>query len=335
MKVKDILETKHTVLASTNGWTNHNVILSDYTQTDLTLRQILFQFSYKYKDAIDYLRSIKDEKEQKKHKLNYPCWYVGGTIPLYKQKDEDLITLSNIVAIDIDYSPNPHIDFDKLKVDIFKLPYVFFVSKSIRGKGIYALMLVEDGNKTSEYFEYITKLWKQKFNIVTDKQTKNIGRKRYISYDDDYMIKSDDTEISKWTLYALPQKLTITSNSKPSAYYSKTKTASTNNDFTHKAIWHMLNNGYSIDNINTENKYAKWYYIACEFKRFNDGFDMFYKFSNNSSKYNDDYNTIKKKYDSADVNKISDDDVAKNWQGLCKNTYGKDWWRQKTTNIFK
>ena len=52
------------------------------------------------------------------------------------------------------------------------------------------------------------------------------------------------------------------------------------------------------------------------------------------NKYNDDYNTIKKKYDSADVNKISDDDVAKNWQGLCKNTYGKDWWRQQTTNIF-
>ena len=111
MKVKDILETKHTVLASTNGWTNHNVILSDYTQTDLTLRQILFQFSYKCKDAIDYLRSIKDEKEQKKHKLNltfdeiddiikqgkelgvYMYIYTGGE-PLVRKNDLIKLSLS-------------------------------------------------------------------------------------------------------------------------------------------------------------------------------------------------------------------------------------------------
>lgn len=329
MKVKDILETKHTILASTSGYTKHDIFLTDYTQTDLTLRQILFQFSYKCKDAIDYLRSIEDEAKQKKHKLNYPCWYVGGTIPLYKQKDEEMVTLSNIVAVDIDYSDNPNIDFNKLKVDIFNLPYVFYVSKSIRGKGIYALILVEDGYKTAEYFDYITKLWKQKFNVTTDKQTKNIGRKRYISYDDDYMLKSDETEITKWKLYT-PNSIIATPTKTEQIYYSKTKTMNTSNiEFTRKAIWHMLNNGYSIDNINTDNQYSAWYYVACEFKRFDDGFEMFYKFSNNSSKYRDDYNTIKKKYDSADVNKVSDEDVAKKWQGLCKNTYGKDWWKQK------
>ena len=334
MKVKDILETKHTILASVSGYTKHDIFLTDYTQTDLTLRQILFQFSYKCKDAINYLRSIEDETKQKEHKLNYPCWYVGGTIPLYKQKDEEIVTLSNIVAVDIDYSDNPNIDFDKLKVDIFNLPYVFYVSKSIRGKGIYALILVEDGHKTAEYFDYITKLWKQKFNIITDKQTKNIGRKRYISYDDDYMLKTEETEISKWALYTLPQK-TITSNNETLTYYSKTKTTlSPNNDFTRKAIWFMLNNGYSIDSMQSKTPYSAWFYVACEFKRFDDGFDMFYKFSTNSSKYNDNYDTIKKKYESADVNKVSDEDVAKKWQGLCKNNYGKEWWRQQTPNIF-
>lgn len=332
MKVKYILKTKHTTLQSVDGYNKYTDGTSSYTQVDLTLSYILIQLSDMYKEQIKHLRQIEDEQKQKQEKTNFPCWFTGGTFPLNKTRDDNIISYSNIIAIDIDYKDNVDIDLDKVKFDIFNLPYVFYVSKSIRGKGIYALIYVEDGKHTIEYYNYIVKLWKQKFNVNIDAMCKNIGRKRFISYDDDYLLKDDDTDIKPWKLFDIVSVTNNTANTPSLFEYRPPTHINDTHKFTHKAIWHMLNNGYSIDNMQAKTPYSAWFYVACEFARFDDGFDMFYKFSTNSSKYKDTITDIKKKYDSADVNKVSDEDVAKKWQGLCKNTYGKDWWRHNTTN---
>ena len=92
-----------------------------------------------------------------------------------------------------------------------------------------------------------------------------------------------------------------------------------------KAIWKLLNNGYSIDDMTVHEPYGVWYHVACDFHHFDDGLDMFIRFSQNSSKYNDKISDITKKYNNGKI-EMPLDDVSRKWCGICKRLYGKKWW---------
>ena len=322
MRAIDILNKRFSVLVNVEGYTYHQG-LSDYTQANLTLRQII-DLSSKYKQPIDVLRSIEyHSKEQKEYKKMFPCWFVGGLFPIEKTEDEDILVYSNLVAIDIDGKDNPDIDLVKLKDKLFKLPYVVLVSKSISGKGIYALVLVEDGRYTKEYYAYIAKLWSKQYNVIIDEHCKNIGRKRFISYDDEMLLKKDDEEVVEWKLRY--KEVIKEEEIKPIVNCSKYNYTN-DNGLTQKAIWYLLNDGYSIDDFKCEdrNEYSTWYHVGCDFRHFDDGLQMFEKFSTNSSKYNDTISEIHKKWNNTKIEKTSEE-VSRKWCGICKRIYGKDW----------
>jgi len=322
MKVVDILKTKHSVLKTVDGYTYHQDVY-DYTQTDMTLEQILFWLGPRFKEPIDRLREMEyHSEEQLSFKSRFPTWFVGGTFPTMKTKDENISTYSNIIAIDIDKKDNPDIDLDEIRKELFDLWYVFGVLYSISGKGIYALVLVEDGRYTKEYYKYLAKLWSQKYGLNIDEKCKNIGRKRFISYEDDLekWIKPNDVDIIPWKLKWIEKE-------QKQPVQTQLFTQNNNDDrLVRKAIWKLLNNGFSIDNFNTINQYDVWYHVACDFHHFDDGYDMFVKFSQNSSKYNDTYRTIEKKYNGGKI-KSSLDDVSRKWCGMCKRIYGINWWK--------
>ena len=238
---------------------------------------------------------------------------------LGQTKDIDIISYSNILAIDIDKCDNPDIDVNNLKIELFSLPYVFLVSNSISGQGIFVLVLLEDGRNTELYYKYLVRLWKYKFNVNIDERCTNIGRKRFISYDDHILIKDNDVDITEWKLkYIEPveqhNKQTLFQSGEQQNQYS----------LVHKAIWYLLNNGYSIDNINTDKAYSVWYHIGCDFRHFDDGENMFITFSNNTSKYKDSTSRILSKWKQTKIeNNI--DDISRKWCGICKNLYGIDW----------
>lgn len=332
MKTIDILRQKHTVLMTMDGFISHQGVL-DYTQTDLSLYTILVPLSHKFKDVIGMMR----EEEYHSNKYNdikenmLPVWFVGGTFPQATMEynrivphtdDTDILTYSNLLCIDID---NQEID----RHAIFDLPYVIAVLRSSGGSGYYVLILVEDGIYTKEYYSYLARLFKSKFNIEVDQQCKNIGRKRVLSYEDDIekWIKPFDYEIKPWKLR---DKIVIDDlfDNKPIRFIDYKPNNSDNTDFTRKAIWKLLDSGFSIDDYSKQNaNYGAWYYTACEFANFEDGYDMFVRFSQNSSKYNDDINTINNKWHNADKSKTNIDDVNKKWCGICKNRFGSNWWR--------
>ena len=322
MKVVDILKTKHSVLKTVDGYYWHQGVY-DYTQVDMTLKQILFWLGPRFKEPIDRLREMEyHSKEQLEYKANFPSWFVGGTFPTMKTEDKDIESYSNIIAIDIDKKDNPDIDMNKIREELFDLWYVIGVFKSISGEGIYILVLVEDGCYTKEYYKYLAKLWSQKYGLNIDEKCKNIGRKRFISYEDDIdkWIKADDVDIIPWKLKWIEKE--------PEKPKQTQLFIQNNNDdrLVRKAIWKLLNNGFSIDNFNTINQYDVWYHIACDFHHFNDGYDMFVRFSQNSSKYNDNLYTIEKKYNGGKI-KSSLDDVSRKWCGMCKRKYGINWWK--------
>ena len=315
-------------MGSVNGYHKHQR-LTDYTQTIYDLETILFVIAHKYNEAIELLRKLPYHSDkQMQYKKEFPAWFVGGTFPFQKTEDKDILTYSNILAIDVDKKDNPEMDIEQIRQKLFELPYVFAVVKSISGEGIYALLLLEDGKYTKEYYKYIDKLWYQQYNIVIDHQCTNIGRKRFISYEENIKeyIKDDNIDIVPWKLkYIEKPNETIKHE-----YVDCSKYKNSNKDnieWTRKAIWKLLNDGYSVDDINTaNNQYSVWYYIGCDFRIFSDGYDMYLKFSQNSSKYSDDIGTINKKWQQTSI-RGNIDDICRKWCGICKNKYGKDWFK--------
>ena len=322
MKVIDILNKQITVLPNTTGYLHYPGCMA-YTQINRSIKWVI-DLGYTYKQPIDKLRSMEyHSKEQKDYKIDFPCWFVGGLFPIEKTEDEDIISYSNILSIDIDKKDNKDIDINKIKNELFKLPYVFMISKSISGEGIYVLILVEDGKYTKEYYTYISNLWSKQYNLNIDNQCTNIGRKRYISYDDNLLIKDDNIDITPWKFKHIVKEEKPVQQSLFLSYHPKQFSS---NNLAQKAIWKLLNDGYSIDDMNGDKLYNIWYHVACDFHHFEDGLEMFIRFSNNSTKYKDKNTDIIKKYNNAKI-ETEYDNVAKKWCGICKRKYGLQWWK--------
>ena len=323
MKVKDILNQEHTFLYTVSGYTK-----GKYIQLKLPLKQLLIDIPEQIKQSIFKLRTLGYKtKEYDETKKSFPNWIVSGVYPLKQINDNSTLVWSNIIAIDIDYKDNYDIDLNNIRKKIFDLPYVFAVLKSISGQGLYALVLVEEGQYTKEYYKYLSRLWNQQYNLNIDIQCNNISRKRFVGYDEEVTkwIKDGDIEITPWKLKWVernekPKQTSLFMSYNPHKYKS--------NDLARKAIWKLLDNGYSIDNMNTNplTRYGVWYHVACDFHHFDDGLDMFIKFSNNSYKYNDKLSDITKKYNNGKI-ETDYDNIAQKWCGICKHIYGSEWWK--------
>ena len=161
MKVKDILKGEHTFLYTASGYTK-----GKYVQLKLPLKQILIDIPEQIKQSIFNLRALGyGTKQYDEAKKKFPNWVVSGVYPLKQINDISTLIWSNIIAIDIDKKDNKDKDLDVIRKTLFDLPYVFAVLKSISGQGLYALVLVEEGQHTKEYYKYISKLWNQQYKI--------------------------------------------------------------------------------------------------------------------------------------------------------------------------
>ena len=320
MIVKDILLRKCTLLCSINGIDPNG----NYVQTTQTVRDLIVTIPEMLKEKIMQLRSLGYGSDRyKDRKKLFPNWVVSGTYPIKQINDNSTVEWSNIIAIDIDKSDNKDNDLNEIRKKIFDLPYVFAVLKSISGEGLYALILVEEGQYTKEYYKYLSRLWNKQYNLNIDTQCNNISRKRFIGYDAEALkwIKSDETEITAWKLKYVEKAPVI--KKQEFVYAPK---YDDNTSLVRKAIWKLLNNGYSIENMNVQYSYGAWYHIACEFHHFEDGLDMFIRFSQNSNKYKDKIADITKKYNNGKI-EAPFDDVGKKWCGICKHIYGSQWWK--------
>lgn len=322
MKVIDIMNQKHTVVCNSTGyWASETA--NGYSQHNLTLRQIIDD-GYKLKESIDKLRSLAyHSKEQQEMKQKFPCWMTGGTFKMRDLHDSGIETYSNIIVIDIDKTDNIDIDLEETKKKLMELPYVFMASRSISGQGIYVGILVKDGRNTKEHYRYLVKLLKSKYGLNVDEKCNNIGRKRFVSYDDSFLVKADDEDIMPFTLMEIERE----NDAKQFGLYeyeAKKMNHSDSIKLARKAIWLLLNHGFSIDDIRSSNKYSVWYHVACEFHLFDDGHEMFVTFSQNSKQYHDDIRTIDSKWNKADQQSNSDD-ICRKWCGMAKTRFGKDW----------
>lgn len=320
MLVKDILQKKVSLIRHVTDQPNSNIIAPQ------TLYNILYKLSPAIKNKQDIARKLLNEYGENAYKRykknNMPVWFPCGVLKDGGSNDTDMLEFSDIMAIDIDDIEGE--ELKKFRTEFFKENYVFAIFESLSGIGLYALILVEDGHHTKEYYKYLTNIIKNKYNIQIDTKACNIARKRFISYDDNMnmWIKSPDTEIIPWSLYLderaenlfnYTPKPTIKIHSIPSEFEVKR---------THDAILAVLDTGF------TTNDYGHWYYLARDFAAFPDGEYMYAKLCNNYDG-EQDRNAVKNtwKHCMQEPSPINDD-MHRRWQGLAKKLLGAKWWNK-------
>ena len=181
MKVKDLLQSKVSLYKRVNETTCMTVLLDDW------LHKVTPAAETTVKDI--RLANEADPKAAKAMKTaNLPCVTISGLFE--GERKADKVTVVNpIICVDIDVIPDG-MTIEELKKKVFDLPYVFYVSLSARGEGIFALIYynVEKG------FLYTFKSLQQDFKsmgVEIDKACKDICRLRFASWDAEPMEKED------------------------------------------------------------------------------------------------------------------------------------------------
>lgn len=340
MKVEEILQRKVSLARS---------LYKKAVHVEVTIETILFdiceRWKYKVLDAREAYDKYGKEAYTKK-KVQFPVWFPHG-VTGEDDKDENMVSFSNIIALDIDVdcekNINVGLDMEDLRTKLMQYPSVFAALKSSSGKGIYVLVAVEDYTHTRGYYEWWKGILLDKYNAVLDMSGTNYARKRFISWEEDMekWIKPMDAEIIPWKLYLKE----VTNMFKPTEVKATTIRRHTQTDLfgedfqlerTRNAIRALINAGLSSDDFNHsgDGAYGHWWWIGNNIKYFFDNAEgemLFVKFSQNSSTYHDNIETCLKCFRNCDGSKAlfggSEDDLHRKWQGMAKNKLGVGWWR--------
>lgn len=189
---------------------DHNIIGREdnekYMQIEMPVIKALRLMENKQLALPMYLREkTEGTPEQKKAvyvnaKQQMPYAFFTGQEPFRECTDKLLFNYTNLVTMDIDYHGNETIDMKKLREEIFQYDYVLGVYRSQSGKGIWALVAVEDATKIKEYYNNLHDAWFSAMNVEIDISCKNLSRKRYLAYNPDWKkwTKKPDAEITPW-----------------------------------------------------------------------------------------------------------------------------------------
>lgn len=282
---------------------------------DMTLKYVLSTLSNEWSNQLHSITMMEyHSKEQHELKQKMPRYYVSGTFKDWHTSDDNLCNPTNLMTIDIDFIDNPTIDMVELQKKIFDMKFVAACLKSVSGKGIYAIIPIEDYRKTKLYYNYIKKMLFKNYGVVIDGKASNIARARFISYNPDYTnwIKKEDVQV--WQLYdeeEVKQKEVV-----QQTIFPKYKSSYTETDLVN-AIKKVLNSGYAAK------KYTHWYYTGCDFAALDCGRELWQQFCLNgirsNPKWNDSQKEIDKKWNECLKNKSTiDDDFKRKWFGMAK-----------------
>lgn len=329
MQFNQILSKQVTVIKTANGYENNDWGHGSPVGMIIPLKHVLYDMQELLKEKVKNVRSLPyHSKEQYDAKQLMPRYYICGVFDLNEYKvgrfpihDYPNVP-SDLMTIDIDEKDNPNIDIWKIREEIFKLPYVFCCLKSISGHGFYCIIPIEDTHYTKEYYHYILRLWKQKYNINIDDNADTIIRARIVSYDEDIdkWVKNEDIQV--WNLKYIERKEEIAVKQQEKTYpkYERKTDGLDWNAITNKAMELLINDGYTVNN------YYGWYHLGCELSNFENGYELFHKASMNYDNNQKDA-AIMKRWKGCKPTGI-DSSLIQKWCGMAKNKYGEKWFKK-------
>jgi len=243
----------------------------------ITLYDWITKYSLRSKNIIDKIRELydKDKKQAKQMKTdNLSAVTITGIFDDYR-RIEQVKHINPIIAIDIDRDDNLHIkDWEELKHTVANLPYVFLTSYSCSGKGIYCLIYFNTELDFNKMFCSLQSDFKN-MGINIDRNCKDITRLRFVSYDDNILIRQNDVEQynkEKEIEYEIINKDNLSTSINES------------NSFIYKAIYYLI-----IEDKYRANSYEVWLKNAFYLSTFDDlGLLLFLLLSQLSNNYDRD-----------------------------------------------
>ena len=144
----------------------------------------------------DIVEKIRDTGE-KDLKISLPAVLFSGVFE--ERKDAGLKQHSGFIVLDIDDLSNPKEVKQTLSLD----SYVYSCWLSPSGKGVKALVKINDSTRHREHFFAIENYFDNHYNIVVDPTGKNVSRACYESYDSELYL-NEDSEV--FTAYVSEEK---------------------------------------------------------------------------------------------------------------------------------
>ena len=268
MIVKDLLNSKISLYKRVNETKSQTITLDDW----------LHKVTPAAKKVVTDIRfaNVSDPKAAKAMKtVNLPCCTISGVFE--GERKASLVTEKNpVICIDIDKIPDG-IPIEELKKEVFELPYVFYVSLSARGEGIFALIYYNKDNDFLTTFKALEQDFKD-LDIEIDKACKDICRLRFVSWDAEPLEKEEvemyDGEYLEQ--FADPQFYKETKDNKGSQMCI-------DDVFTYKTIKYLINNcGYRAD------EYQDWLMDGFRLATFGEyGHALFMHLSQHSDNFNE------------------------------------------------
>ena len=181
METKELFESKISLYKRVNETKSVTITLDDW----------LHKVTPAAKKAVTDIRDTNrtDPKAAKAMKTaNLPCCTISGLFE-GERKASKVTSINPIICIDIDKIPEG-MTLDELKKKVFDLPYVFYVSLSARGEGIFALIYYNKEKDFLNTFRALEQDFKD-LDIEIDKACKDICRLRYVSWDENPLEKEE------------------------------------------------------------------------------------------------------------------------------------------------
>ena len=181
MKVKTLLNSKISLYKRVNETKSQTITLDEWLHkvTPAAKSHIL---------TIRGANEINPKAAKAMKTLNLPCCTISGVFE--GERKASLVTEKNpVICIDIDNIPRG-MSMYELKKKVFELSYVFYVSLSARGEGIFALIYYNQENDFLTTFKSLQSDFKQ-MGIEIDKACKDICRLRFVSWDEHPMEKEE------------------------------------------------------------------------------------------------------------------------------------------------
>lgn len=305
--------------------------------TDVSLVNFLCgDLNKAFSKRVEELRVLCPTEKQKQYKNTKLCAATLSCTFNTRRSSDDIMHINPLVVIDIDSQDNPGNDFRSLKMELFKLDYVYCVSKSCRGNGLFCIIPIADPTQIKAYHKHICDTLEKQFSIKIDRACSDVTRLRIISHDDNILIKNN-TRIKVYTQY--DDSLIKKPNSKQNNFTSNKKIINSNETIFDVACVHYL-----IYQLNFHTDDEPTWFKACmalttlDFQWENEqslGFSLFMCLSLISDKY--DERAVKMKWKSCIKRKNEHTSMAF-FYSLLKQKLGNSWRftiRQYINNNFK
>jgi hypothetical protein len=143
----------------------------------------------RFADRVNRMRRETDQERKTMLKKTLPAFTASGVFS--GRNDSDLMRHSGVIAIDIDYKDNKHLNnYDKLKEIISSVPYVAYCGKSAGGEGYFLLIPIKEPEKHDEHFASLRRDF-ERCGLAIDPSCSNVGRLRFVSFDPEPYINRD------------------------------------------------------------------------------------------------------------------------------------------------